>query len=180
MDKCNHSSSFKAGMVLGGIVGGALVGLLMTEKGRMLRRNLQTDIHELSKQIQARAREFGDTSQEMYNELVDTAVDEYAKRKEMAFEMKDIIIRELKRKWWEFQVYTVYLQLKRKLETVTDVTEDKFYQLASDVVGEYAEKKSLMNYWKNKLLREVKKKWETYHEEWQTLPDDTTPKEPTA
>lgn len=167
-------------MVLGGIVGGVVVGFLMTEKGRILRRNLQTDILELFKQIQARAREFGDTSQEMYNELVDTAVDEYAKRKEMAFEMKDIIIRELKRKWWEFQVYTVYLQVKRKLQNVTDVTEDKFCELASEAVGEYAEKKSLMNYWKNKLLREVKKKWSVYHEDgYEVMPAEEAPAEKT-
>ncbi len=165
MDNCNQFSTFKKGMLLGGLVGGTIVGLLMTEKGRMLRRNLQSDILELSKQIQMRTKEFGDTTQEMYEELVDTAVEEYVKRKDMALEMKDIIIRELKRKWWDFQVYMLYGQVKRKLDNVLDVTENKFNEFAAEVVGEYAEKKSLVGYWKNKLLREVKKKWDTYKEE---------------
>jgi gas vesicle protein len=171
-EKCSQHLTFKKGLLLGGLVGGTIVGLLMTEKGRMLRRNLQTDIQELAKQIQARAKEFGDTTHEMYDELVDTAVDEYAKRKDMAVEMKDIVVRELKRKWWEFQVYTVYLQVKRKLENVMDVTENTYAELAAEVVGEYAEKKSLMGYWKNKLLREVKGKWAAYQDEYQNFTDE--------
>lgn len=160
-----HFQSFKKGLLLGGIVGGTIVGLLMTEKGRMLRRNLQTDVHELFDQIQKRAREFGDTTQEMYDELVDTAVEEYSKRKDMALEMKDIIINELKRKWWEFQVYMVYQNVKRKLTNVVDVTEDKFNEFASEAVAEYAEKKTLATYWKNKLLKEVKKRWQNYQDD---------------
>jgi di/tripeptidase len=85
--------------------------------------------------------------------------------KDMALEMKDIIINELKRKWWEFQVYMVYQNVKRKLTNVVDVTEDKFNEFASEAVAEYAEKKTLATYWKNKLLKEVKKRWQNYQDD---------------
>jgi chitinase len=53
-----------------------------------------------------------------------------------------------------------------------DVTENTYAELAAEVVGEYAEKKSLMGYWKNKLLREVKGKWAAYQDEYQNFTDE--------
>ena len=42
-------------------------------------------------------------TKEMYEALVDRAVEEYAAKKEMAVEMKNMLVKELKKKWKDLE-----------------------------------------------------------------------------
>lgn len=90
---------FKSGLFLGGLVGAALMWLNVTPKGREMREKLMTQVNDLFLQLKESMKQLEGPTKEMYDALVERAVEEYATKKEMAMDMKNQMVRELKKRW---------------------------------------------------------------------------------
>ena len=96
-------SKLKKGLVIGGILGGALAWLNFTTKGKEYRAKLFNHLEPLFGEIKLSLKKLEGPTREMYEALVERAVEEYATRKELAIDMKNNLIRELKKKWKEIE-----------------------------------------------------------------------------
>ena len=94
---------FKKGLFLGGLVGAALMWLNATPKGKEFRAKLAAHLDPLYAELKASLKQLEGPTREMYEALVEREVAEYAAKKELAAEMKNTLIKELKRKWNELQ-----------------------------------------------------------------------------
>lgn len=90
---------FKKGLFLGGLVGAALMWLNATPKGKEFRAKLAAHLDPLYAELKTSLKQLEGPTREMYEALVERAVAEYAAKKELAAEMKNMLIKELKRKW---------------------------------------------------------------------------------
>lgn len=93
--------NFKKGLFLGGLVGATLMWLNATPKGKEMRAKLMAHMEPLYVQLKESIKQLEGPTQEMYDALVDRAVEEYAAKREMAIEMKAILVKQLKKKWAE-------------------------------------------------------------------------------
>ena len=94
---------FKKGMFLGGLLGAALMWLNVTPKGKEMRDKLMGHVNDLYAQLKESIKQLEGPTKEMYGALVERAVEEYAAKKEMAIDMKNALLRELKKKWYELE-----------------------------------------------------------------------------
>ncbi|MFH1789707.1 MAG: YtxH domain-containing protein [bacterium] len=90
---------FKKGLVLGGAVGAFLMWLNATPKGKELRAKLLEHSDALFAEIKESVKQLEGPTKEMYDALVERAVAEYASKKDMAVDMKNKLIKELKKRW---------------------------------------------------------------------------------
>ena len=90
---------FKKGVVLGGLLGAAMMWLNVTPKGKEMRAKLMEDVNALYAQLRESLKQLEGPTKEMYDALVERAAEEYAAKKEMAIDMKNALIKELKKKW---------------------------------------------------------------------------------
>lgn len=91
--------NFKKGLVLGGLLGAVMMWLNATPKGKEMRAKLMEHLQPLYDQLKASIKQLEGPTKEMYDALVERAVEEYAAKKELALEMKNMLIKELKKKW---------------------------------------------------------------------------------
>ena len=96
-------ANFKKGLFLGGMLGAALMWLNATPKGREMRAKLMEHLNPLYAQLKESIKQLEGPTQEMYEALVDRAVEEYTAKKEMAEEMKAVLIKQLKKKWHDLE-----------------------------------------------------------------------------
>jgi len=94
---------FRKGLLLGGLVGAALMWLNATPKGKEMRAKLLDHVNALYGELKESLKQLEGPTKEMYDALVERAVAEYAAKKELAVEMKNMLIKELKRKWKEME-----------------------------------------------------------------------------
>jgi gas vesicle protein len=94
---------FKKGLFLGGLLGAALMWLNATPKGKEMREKLTMQANDLFGQLKESLMKLEGPTKEMYDALVERAVEEYALKKEMAVEMKNQLIRELKKRWSDLE-----------------------------------------------------------------------------
>ena len=85
--------------MLGGLMGAAAIWLNCTPKGREMRAKMMEHVEPLYNELKESLKQLQGPTKEMYDALVDRAVEEYAAKKEMAAEMKNMVIRELKKRW---------------------------------------------------------------------------------
>ena len=90
---------FKKGLFLGGLMGAALMWLNATPKGKEMREKMMSQANDLHDQLKESLRQLDGPTKEMYDSLVERAVEEYAAKKEMAMEVKNQLVRELKKRW---------------------------------------------------------------------------------
>lgn len=90
---------FKKGLFLGGLMGAALMWLNATPKGKEMRAKLAAHLEPLYNELKISMKQLEGPTKEMYDALVERAVAEYATKKELAGEMKDHLVRQLKKKW---------------------------------------------------------------------------------
>lgn len=90
---------FKKGLFLGGLLGAALMWLNATPKGKEMRAKLLDQANDLYNQLKESIKQLEGPTKEMYDALVERAVEEYAAKKEMAIDMKNQLVRELKKRW---------------------------------------------------------------------------------
>ena len=94
---------FNKGLFLGGLLGATLMWLNATPKGKEMRSKMLAHMQPLYNELKASLKQLEGPTREMYDALVERAVAEYAAKKELADDMKNILIRELKKKWFELQ-----------------------------------------------------------------------------
>ena len=94
---------FNKGLFLGGLLGAALLWLNATPKGKEMREKMMGQANDLYAQLKESLKKLDGPPREMYDELVERAVEEYAAKKEMAVEMKNQLVRELKKRWKELE-----------------------------------------------------------------------------
>ncbi len=90
---------FNKGLFLGGLVGAALMWLNATPKGKEMREKMMGQANDLFDQLKESLKKLDGPTKEMYDALVERAVEEYAAKKDMAVEMKNQLVRELKKRW---------------------------------------------------------------------------------
>ncbi len=102
---CNAMGSlFKKGLILGGLLAvGAAVGLMMTDEGQQLSEDVKKDLQTLAKKLKKRLHTLEDITEESFNELVSTIVDEFAKQNEIAEDIKATLTKSLKAMWSEME-----------------------------------------------------------------------------
>ncbi len=91
--------TFKKGIVLGGLVGAALMWLNATPKGKELRSKILAHLEPLYNQLKESLMQLEGPTREMYDALVERAVEEYGNKKELAMDVKDQLARQLKKRW---------------------------------------------------------------------------------
>ncbi|MBI2037725.1 MAG: YtxH domain-containing protein [Candidatus Magasanikbacteria bacterium] len=94
---------FKKGLFLGSLVGAALMWLNATPKGKEMREKMMSQANDLYGQLKESLKKLDGPTREMYDALVERAVEEYAAKKEMAMEIKNQLVRELKKRWKELE-----------------------------------------------------------------------------
>ena len=94
---------FKKGLFLGGLIGAILMWLNATPQGKALRAKMVEHLNPLFKELSASLKQLEGPTKEMYFALVDRAVEEYSAKKELAQDLKNILVRELKKKWKDLE-----------------------------------------------------------------------------
>ena len=94
---------FKKGLFLGGLLGASLMWLNVTPKGKEMRDKITAHIETLSNNLMASLKQLEGPTRDMYDALVERAVEEYAAKVELAEEVKVMLIRELKKKWTKLE-----------------------------------------------------------------------------
>ncbi len=94
---------FNKGLVLGGALGAILMWLNATPKGKEMRAKLMEHLDPLYCQLKESIKQLEGPTKEMYDALVERAVEEYAGKKELAVEIKNALVKKLKKKWKEVE-----------------------------------------------------------------------------
>ncbi|MBP6859867.1 MAG: YtxH domain-containing protein [Candidatus Magasanikbacteria bacterium] len=94
---------FNKGLFLGGLLGAALMWLNATPKGKEMKEKLMVQANDLFGQLKESIKQLEGPTKEMYDALVERAVEEYAAKKEMAMDMKSQLVKELKKRWSELE-----------------------------------------------------------------------------
>ena len=152
------------GLVIGGILGGGLVALLTCKKSRELGGKALDYAGDIFGELQKRAGEFGDLTAQKFNDLAEEAAEEYAKKKELALNVKDKIVEQLENKWNEYQAEHVFRDIKKQFSQSEGKTEKAYQDLVEKVGSEFADKKELVQSAKNKMLRELRGRWKEVKE----------------
>jgi gas vesicle protein len=90
---------FKKGLVLGGLLGAGLMWLNATVKGKEYRAKILAHLEPLYNELKTSIMKLEGPTKEMWDALVERAVEEYAAKKELAMDVKNNLIRELSKKW---------------------------------------------------------------------------------
>jgi len=97
-------NKFKKGLILGGLLAAAAVlGFAMTKEGKELTEELQKDLKTLAKHLKKNLHQLEDVTEESFDELATKVVEEYAKKKELASDVKKALINALQAKWHEME-----------------------------------------------------------------------------
>lgn len=94
---------FKKGLFLGGLLGATMMWLNATPKGKEMRAKILEHLDPLFNELKDSIKQLEGPTKEMYDALVERAVEEYAAKKELALDMKAVLIRKLKKKWVELE-----------------------------------------------------------------------------
>lgn len=90
---------FKKGLFLGGLLGAGLMWLNATVKGKEYRAKILAHLDPLYNELKESIKKLEGPTREMWDALVERAVEEYAAKKEMAIDMKNNLIKELQKRW---------------------------------------------------------------------------------
>ncbi len=95
--------NFKKGLLVGGAVATFLTWLNCSPKGKEMRSQIMSHLEPLFNELKSSLKQLEGPTQEMYDALVERAVEEYAAKKELAIEVKNSLIRQLKKRWKEVE-----------------------------------------------------------------------------
>ena len=91
--------NFKKGLILGGALGAFLTWLNVTPQGKEMREKILQHLEPLYNELKISIKQLEGPTQEMWDALVERAVEEYAAKKEMAEDVKNNLTKQLKKKW---------------------------------------------------------------------------------
>lgn len=94
---------FNKGLFLGGLLGATLMWLNVTPKGKEMKEKILAHLEPLFNELKVSIKQLEGPTKEMYDALVERAVEEYAAKKELAEDLKVLLVRELKKRWKEVQ-----------------------------------------------------------------------------
>lgn len=94
---------FKKGLFLGGLLGAGLMWLNATTKGKEMRAKILAHLDPLYVQLKESIKKLEGPTREMYDALVERAVEEYSAKKELAQDVKEMLVKSLKKKWHELE-----------------------------------------------------------------------------
>lgn len=94
-----HMGRFKKGLVLGGLLGAGLMWLNATVKGKEYRAKIMAHLEPLYNELKVSIKKLEGPTREMWDALVERAVEEYAAKKELAIEVKNNLVKELQKRW---------------------------------------------------------------------------------
>ena len=95
--------NFKKGIFLGGLLGAGLMWLNATPKGKEMRAKILEYGEPMYNELKESLKQLEGPTKEMYDALVDRAVEELAAKKEMADDVKATLVRNLKKRWKELE-----------------------------------------------------------------------------
>lgn len=95
--------NFKKGLLIGGALGAFLTWLNVTPKGKEMRSQIMSHLEPLFNELKASLKQLEGPTQEMYNALVERAVEEYGAKWELAMEVKNSLVHHLKKRWKELE-----------------------------------------------------------------------------
>lgn len=90
---------FKKGLFLGGLLGAGLMWLNATTKGKEVRSKMMVHLEPLFNELKNNIKQLEGPTKEMWDALVERAVEEYAVKKDIAVEVKNSLLKNLKKKW---------------------------------------------------------------------------------
>lgn len=90
---------FKKGLVVGGLLGAGLMWLNATVKGKEYRAKILAHLDPLYNELKESIKKLEGPTKEMWDALVERAVEEYGAKKELAMDIKNNLIKELQKKW---------------------------------------------------------------------------------
>jgi gas vesicle protein len=94
---------FNKGLFLGGLMGAALMWMNVTPKGKEMRAKIIAHLEPLFNELKESIKQLEGPTKEMYDALVERAVEEYAVKRELAEDVKVLLVRELKKRWKDLQ-----------------------------------------------------------------------------
>ncbi len=96
---------FKKGFVLGGLLAAAaLIGLAAaTKQGQELGDELSEDLEKMLKKLRKKMEKLEEVTKDKYDEVVQSVVDEYAEKKQLADETKQKFLKAFERNWNKIQ-----------------------------------------------------------------------------
>lgn len=159
------NSQLKKGLITGGLVGGILAGLFMSEKGKELRKEGLKYAGELYKELEKKAEHLTELTQDKYDELVDMLVKEFGKKKELAEDLKDQIVKRLKAQWEHLEVEGLARKARKEFADAANQTKDAYGEIVDTIVEKYAEEKAVGLAMKKRLTKEIKERYQDLKEE---------------
>jgi len=95
--------SFKKGLILGSAVGAFLTWLNVTPKGKEMRGKIVQHLEPLYGELKMSIQQLEGPTREMWEALVERAVEEYGDKKELAEDVKNNLTRQLKKRWTDLK-----------------------------------------------------------------------------
>ncbi len=97
----------KKGLIIGSLLGGA-VGSLITwlnfsREGKEMRQKMLEHTDALYTEIKNSLLKLEGPTRDMYEALVERASEEYALKKELAGKYKNVLVKELRKKWLQLE-----------------------------------------------------------------------------
>ena len=156
---------YKAGLLLGGLIGGALLALSKTKKGKEITKKAKDELEDLYAKLGSQIVDLGDATREAYDEAIDAMVDLYAKNKHISANTRDYLAEELKKRWYKLQVRALYADLKVELAGAVKMSRKNFDLAADKIARQYAKEKSLTKAAALEMSRDLKDRWEEFKTE---------------
>ena len=94
---------FKKGLFLGGLLGASMMWLNVTPKGKELRSKISANLEPLFNELKTSLKQLEGPTKDMYDALVERAVEEYAVKRELAEDVKVMLVKGLKKRWKDIQ-----------------------------------------------------------------------------
>jgi len=95
--------NFKKGLILGGAIGAMLTWLNVSPKGKEVRAKILEHFEPLYHELKNSISQLEGPTKEMWEALVERAVAEYSNRRELAEDVKNHLMKQLKKKWSEIE-----------------------------------------------------------------------------
>lgn len=147
-------NKFKKGFLFGSVFGGISVLLLFGN------RKFSKAYDEIMEDVKERVKEISAISQDTYEKIVDEAVRNYANVSKVSSAFLENIRYEIKKRWYDIQIFLLYSKIKTKLKKYENVTKEKFYETVEEVLDEEYVWEDKFK--KNSLVRRLRSKWNNY------------------
>lgn len=98
-------NKFKKGLLLGGLLSiASIVGYVIKKHHHSdLTEEVQAELKDLTKQVKKKIASLEDITKNQFTDVVNKVVDEYAKKKALAEEIKIVLMAVLLEKWEEME-----------------------------------------------------------------------------